>query len=54
MTSLTISLPDNKTSTGPISIMDSYVLQNIQKQDAALHGSTDDFDYIIVDRKSVV
>jgi len=48
MTSLTISLPDNKTSTGPISTMDSYVLQNIQKQDAALHGSTDDFDYIIV------
>jgi serine/threonine protein phosphatase PrpC len=28
--------------------MESYVLQNVQKQDAALHGSTDDFDYLIV------
>ena len=30
-----------------IAKMSSFVLQNTSKQDVALHGSTDEFDYII-------
>jgi len=46
MASLTISIPTNST-VRPAAKMSSFVLQNESKQDVALHGSTDEFDYII-------
>ena len=49
MASLTISIPTNatKVTVRPVAKMSSFVLQNESKQDVALHGSTDKFDYII-------
>ena len=46
MAALTIST-DVPTTVRPIAKMSSFVLQNESKQDVALHGSTDEFDYII-------
>lgn len=45
MASLTI--PTNYSTVRPITKMSSFVLQNTSKQDVALNGSTDEFDYII-------
>jgi len=48
MASLTISVPTNVPATvRAVARMSSFVLQNQSKQDVALHGSTDEFDYII-------
>ena len=48
MAALTISIPTNSPAVvRPIAKMSSFVLQNDSKQDVALHGSTDKFDYII-------
>ena len=62
MTSLTISIPtDVPVTVRTVAKMSSFVLQNQSKQDVALHGSTDKFDYIIAsdghgqgDRKHVL
>ena len=45
MSSLTI--PTTDFTVRPITKMSSFVLQNTSKQDVALNGSTDEFDYII-------
>jgi len=48
MTALTISIPTNfPVMARLVAKMSSFVLQNTSKQDVALHGSTDEFDYII-------
>ena len=48
MASLTISIPTNVPAVvRAVAKMSSFVLQNQSKQDVALHGSTDEFDYII-------
>ena len=49
MAALTISIPTTNSAAvvRPVTKMSSFVLQNDSKQDVALHGSTDKFDYII-------
>ena len=49
MAALTISIPTTNSAAvvRPLTKMSSFVLQNDSKQDVALHGSTDKFDYII-------
>jgi serine/threonine protein phosphatase PrpC len=44
MASLSTNIP---TSARSVAKMSSFVLQNTSRQDVALHGSTDEFDYII-------
>jgi len=44
MASLSANVPTSARSRAKMS---SFVLQNTSKQDVALHGSTDEFDYII-------
>jgi len=44
MASLSTNVP---SSTRSLAKMSSFVLQNTSRQDVALHGSTDEFDYII-------
>ena len=51
MAALTINIPNNseeKEDCRKMAKMSSFVLQNLSKQDVALHGSTIEFDYLIV------
>ncbi len=51
MAALTINIPNNaeeKEDCRKMAKMSSFVLQNLSKQDVALHGSTEEFDYLIV------
>ena len=51
MAALTINIPNNseeKEDCRKMAKMSSFVLQNLSKQDVALHGSTVDFDYLVV------
>ena len=51
MAALTINIPNDaeeKEDCRKMAKMSSFVLQNLSKQDVALHGSTIEFDYLIV------
>ena len=51
MAALTINIPNNaeeKQDCRKMAKMSSFVLQNLSKQDVALHGSTEEFDYLVV------
>ena len=51
MAALTVNIPSNaekEVKFRKMSKMDSFVLQNTSAQDVALHGSTPDFDYLVV------
>ncbi len=50
MASLTVSIPVNKSSESirRTAKMSSHEIQNMSMQDVALHGSTNDFDFLVV------
>uniref|UniRef100_A0A6C0C3I5 PPM-type phosphatase domain-containing protein n=1 Tax=viral metagenome TaxID=1070528 RepID=A0A6C0C3I5_9ZZZZ len=48
MASLTMNTNNSVSTSRYAAKMSSHIIQNLNKQDVALNGSTDDFDYIIV------